>query len=96
MIEPKCFISYSWDSESHKDWVRFFAEQLQKNGVFVYLDQWDIALGDDLPHYMETSIRDSDFVLLVCSPSFAQKANSGKGGVGYEQNGVKKWGQVCL
>jgi len=86
MIEPRCFISYSWESKSHKDWVRYLAEQLQANGIFVHLDQWDIALGDDLPHYMETSIRDSNYVLLVCTPSFAQKANSGKGGVGYEKS----------
>lgn len=77
MIEPRCFISYSWESDPHKDWVRYLSEQLQVNGVFVHLDQWDIALGDDLPHYMESSIRDSDFVLLVCTPEFAQKADAG-------------------
>jgi len=34
---------------------------------------------------METSIRDSDFVLLVCTPKYAEKANSGTGGTGYEK-----------
>ena len=86
MSEPRCFISYSWESESHKDWVRFFAEKLQDNGIFVHLDQWDISLGDDLLQYMETSIRESDYVLLICTPIFAEKANAGKGGVGYEKS----------
>ena len=39
----------------------------------------------ELTQYMETSVRESDFVILVCTPNFAQKANSGSGGVGYEK-----------
>jgi hypothetical protein len=39
----------------------------------------------NLPHYMETSVRESHFVLLICTPTFAEKANAGKGGVGYEK-----------
>ena len=35
--------------------------------------------------YMETSVRDSDRVILVCTPIFANKANKGIGGVGYEK-----------
>jgi hypothetical protein len=42
----------------------------------------------DLPQYMEQSIRDSDYVLLICTPIFAEKANRGIGGVGYEKNVV--------
>ena len=49
------------------------------------LDQWDIQLGMDLTNYMEESIRSADYVLLVCTPTFALRANSGLGGVGYEK-----------
>lgn len=83
--KPACFISYSWDSQEHKDWVRSLAIELQSNGVITRLDQWDTHPGMDLAKYMETCIRESDFVLLVCTPNFAQKANAGKGGVGYEK-----------
>ena len=86
MTSPTCFVSYSWESEDHKSWVRDFASDLQKNGVHVYLDQWDLRPGADLTKYMESSIRESDFVLLICTPAFAQKANEGKGGVGYEKS----------
>lgn len=85
MANPRCFISYSWDSDSHRDWVRGLAEQLEANGVEMLLDQWDVRPGLDLPAYMETSVREADFVLLVCTPTFAQKANAGRGGVGYEK-----------
>ena len=86
MSEPKCFISYSWDSDEHKKWVRNLATKLTENGVLVYLDQWDVRPGLDLPQYMETAVRNSDFVLLVCNPIFASKANLSKGGVGYEKS----------
>ena len=34
---------------------------------------------------MEKAVRESKFVLLVCTPTFAQKADDGVGGVGYEK-----------
>lgn len=49
------------------------------------MDQWDARLGMDLPKYMEGRIRSSDYVLLVCTPIFAERANAGRGGVGYEK-----------
>lgn len=88
MPEPKCFISYSWDSDNHKKWVRNLATHLSENGVLVYLDQWDVRPGLDLPQYMETAVRNSDHVLLICTPAFGAKANTGKGGVGYEKSVV--------
>ena len=83
---PVCFISYSWDSEEHNAWVRKLAEHLQQNGVNTILDQWDLRPGMDIAHFMEKSINSSDYVLLICTPHFAQKANEGIGGVGYEKN----------
>lgn len=82
---PTCFVSYSWDSEDHKAWVRRLATALRSRGVDARVDQWDARLGMDLPRYMEERIRSSDYILLVCTPNFANRANSGKGGVGYEK-----------
>lgn len=82
---PKCFISYSWDSALHCEWVRKLASDLVNNGVSVFLDQWDMSPGHDLTRYMETSIRESDYVLLICTPEFTRKANESLGGVGYEK-----------
>ena len=86
MAKPRCFISYAWESNEHKNWVRTLAERLVESGVETSLDQWDIELGSDIPEYMETCVRESDFVILICSPTFAAKANTGKGGVGYEKH----------
>ena len=81
---PTAFISYSWDSEAHKAWVRQFAERLRSQGVKVILDQWELTAGGDRTHFMESNIVASDFVLIVCTPVYATKANKRDGGVGYE------------
>ena len=50
---PKVFISYSHDSQSHKDWVRQLATDLRDKGIDAILDQWELKLGDDLAAFME-------------------------------------------
>lgn len=84
MKQPSCIISYSHDSNNHKDWVRYLAERLVASGIDVHLDQWDVGAGGDLTKFMETGIRECDFVLLVCTPEYTRKADSREGGVGYE------------
>jgi hypothetical protein len=82
---PKVFISYSHDSIEHKKWVLGLAERMRNNGIDATLDQWELLPGDDLPHFMETHLAESDFVIMVCTESYVKKANTGKGGVGYEK-----------
>lgn len=84
-MEPKVFISYSHDSDSHKSWVLKLATKLREKGVNIILDQWDLHLGDDIGSFMEKSVTEADRVLLVCSSLYVHKANSSKGGVGYEK-----------
>src|SRR5437870_590568 len=57
---PKVFASYSHDSEAHKDWVLTLATRLVANGVNVLLDQWDLTLGSDLPHFIESGLSSAD------------------------------------
>jgi hypothetical protein len=83
-IPPRAFISYSHDSPFHKDWVRALAQRLTRDGVDVVLDQWDLSVGDELPRFMERSLAESDFVILICTEAYADKANERVGGVGYE------------
>ena len=82
---PKVFISYSWDDEEHKKWVLDLATQLRSDGIDVYMDQWHAIPGDQLPEFMERSIRENDFVLIICTPRYKLKADNRQGGVGYEE-----------
>jgi len=49
------------------------------------LDQWDLKPGDDLPHFMETQLELAEYVLMICTEKYVEKANAGEGGVGYEK-----------
>lgn len=56
IIDDKCptaFISYSWDDEEHKKWVKEFADRLLSDGINAVVDQYDLSLGDRLPQFME-------------------------------------------
>jgi len=67
---PKVFISYSWDDEEHKAWVRDLATRLRCDGIDVTLDQWHAVPGDQLPAFMERAVYDNAFVLLICTPAY--------------------------
>ncbi|ABQ26033.1 toll/interleukin-1 receptor domain-containing protein [Geotalea uraniireducens] len=81
---PKVFISYSHDNRDHKRWVAELASALRSNGVEVIFDQWDLGPGDDVPKFMEQSVRSADRVLMICTEQYVHKADDGNGGVGYE------------
>jgi hypothetical protein len=80
---PKVFISYSYDSDSHKEWVRDFAITLVENGVDTMLDQW-LHPGDSLTDFMARGISESDFVLIICTENYKAKSDTRQGGVGHE------------
>lgn len=82
--KPKCFISYAWEGKRHENWVAKLAEALAANGVFVHVDFWETHLGMDISQYMESSVRHSSHVLIVCTPIYAARADRRKGGVGFE------------
>lgn len=85
MNVPKVFISYSHDSEVHKEFVLKLATELRGYGVDAKIDTWDVSPGDDLPEFMEKSLTEADFVIAVCTKKYVEKSNEGKGGVGYEK-----------
>ena len=81
---PRVFISYSWEDEAHAEWVLRFAIRLRKDGVDVTLDRWHAVSGDQIPAFMEQSVRENDFVITVCTPRFKERSDGRSGGVGYE------------
>ena len=81
---PKAFISYSWDDDAHKEWVKQLATRLRADGVDVTLDRWHAAPGDQIPAFMERAVRENDFVIAVCTPRFKERSDGRGGGVGYE------------
>ena len=81
------FISYSWDSEEHSKWVKDLANKLiTEEGINTYIDQYDILPGYRLTQAMEELLKQSDYVLIVCTPTYKYKADKRIKGVGFEGN----------
>jgi len=83
---PSVFISYAWESEELKRWVLEFAKDLRSQGVDVTLDRWNLGLGDNRFQFMEKSVTRAEFVLVICTPTYAERSEERSGGVGYESN----------
>jgi len=78
------FVSYSWDDDEHRKWVRDLAERLRSDGVNATIDQWATVPGDQLTEFMERAIADNEYVLIVCTPRYKSRSEQRQGGVGYE------------
>jgi hypothetical protein len=78
------FISYSWDNDAHIGWVLELASRLKADGVRVLLDRFDLKFGHSTTRYMETSVTESDFVLVICTETYKKRFDNREGGAGYE------------
>lgn len=89
---PKLFISYSWSSQIHEQWVLELAESLVESGVEVLLDRWDLREGHDAVKFMERMVADPEIkkVVMICDEMYAQKADGRNGGVGTETQIISK------
>lgn len=83
---PKLFISYSWSSPEHSQWVLQFAEELVSQGIEVLLDKWDLKPGHDTFAFMESMVVDPTVtkVLMICDATYARKSDQRQGGAGTE------------
>jgi hypothetical protein len=89
---PRTFISYSWSSPEHEEWVLGLATELEESGVDVILDKWDLEEGADKFAFMEKMVTDPSVsrVIAVCDRLYAEKADGRQGGVGTETQIMSK------
>ena|GEM_PF-4335817 len=81
----KAFISYSWDTEAHKEWVRLLVEELRKHNIDAIFDEKDLRPGEEATLFMERGISESKVTVLICTETYTRKANTREpGGVGFE------------
>lgn len=82
---PVVFISYSWDSDEHKQWVRHLSDDLRtKYSVNILLDQYNRG-GYDLIQFMTKAVSLADRVLIIGTLGYKEKSdNFEAGGVKYE------------
>lgn len=79
------FVSYSWDSIKHQKWVKKLVDDLNTAGFEATMDNLKTEYNTvHLGEMMASSIHKNDYTLVVMTPEYADRANSGQGGVGTE------------
>ena len=79
-IPLKVFISYKWENESHKEWVRKLAVDLIEHGIDAFLDDWYVRLGDSFTQYMTSMIDIANVVLFIMTKESVAAVESTKEG----------------
>ncbi|WIX99560.1 TIR domain-containing protein [Amycolatopsis mongoliensis] len=73
---PWVFVSYSHDTQEHKDHVRKFATFLHSRiGLEVVLDQWHDNHRIDWSLWATRHLKAADFILVVASPLYRARAD---------------------
>ena len=70
---PTVFISYSHDSAKHKERVLALANRLRQDGIDASIDQYEESPSDGWPVWMETQLRNSDFILIICTDKYLKR-----------------------
>ena len=85
-MQKKVFISYSWGSREHQDWIVNLGTRLINDTVDVVLDRWSLKDGHDIHSFMEEMVKSDDIfrVLIVSDAKYKSKADDREGGVGTE------------
>lgn len=73
MNAPTVFISYSWDSDEHKDRVLEFANRLRVDGIDASIDQYELSPAEGWPKWMDRHIAKDDFVIVVCTEIYNRR-----------------------
>lgn len=76
-VAPKVFISYSYDSKEHEQWVENLANKLRTDaGVNAVIDKFVLNTASDLNQIMIQGFKKSDKVVIVLTENYAKKRKS--------------------
>ncbi|WP_295393187.1 TIR domain-containing protein [uncultured Thiodictyon sp.] len=71
---PRVFVSYSHDSDAHRERVLALSERLRGDGIATELDQYvNGAPPEGWPRWMLDGLDASDRVLLICTPTYYRR-----------------------
>jgi len=73
-VRPRIFISYSHDSDDHRERVLGLAQQLRRDGVDAWLDQFvEGSPEEGWPLWMERQVEQARFVLMICTATYHRR-----------------------
>src|SRR5947207_15793252 len=71
MPEPiRVFLSYSWDSEAHKQQVLNLAQRLRKDGIDAQIDSFTPFPPEGWQRWMENEIEAAKFVIVIATDKY--------------------------
>lgn len=74
-MTKKVFISYAHESDQLSDSVLDLSNYLRSQGIDSEIDQYEEAPPEGWPKWMSRQIQEADYVLVVCSQLFNERAN---------------------
>lgn len=81
---PVVFVSYSWDSQEHQEWVlRLSADLREKYRVYTLLDKYNRG-GQELTEFMRNGLKKAHRVLIIGTPEYKKKIDRTSGGAKFE------------
>jgi tetratricopeptide (TPR) repeat protein len=82
---PRVFLSYSHDSDAHRERVLALSERLRQDGIPTILDRYiNGTPPEGWPRWMLDRLDESDRVLLICTPTYYRRFR------GHEEPGQDK------
>ena len=72
---PPVFISYSHDSDEHRDLVLDLAGRLRRDGIDAIIDQYVQSPPEGWPAWCEAEIRRARFVLMICTEIYLRRVS---------------------
>jgi TIR domain len=70
---PRVFISYSHDSDEHRDRVLDLADRLRSDGIDAMIDQYIQSPPEGWAGWCEAEIEKACFVLMVCTETYLRR-----------------------
>lgn len=70
---PKVFISYSHDSQEHKERILALADRLRADGIDSNIDQYEDSPSEGWQRWMLNQVEASDYTLIVCSQQYERR-----------------------
>lgn len=80
MSPTKVFISYAHESEAIANDVLNLSNHLRSKGIDAEIDQYEEAPPEGWPKWMMRQVQQADFVLVICTKLFHERANDFSGG----------------
>ncbi len=70
---PKVFITYSHDSQEHKDRILQLADRFRDDGIDCNIDQYEDSPPEGWQRWMLNQVEAADFVLVVCTEQYDRR-----------------------